>query len=375
MPGIYFHIPYCRKACIYCDFHFSTSLNTKPILINAINAEHDLRAFYLNKSTVSTIYFGGGTPSVLTEKELSSLLNKVYQLHEVSPEAELTFECNPDDLNSTYLKMLLSLGINRLSIGLQTFVEEELSWMNRSHQAQQNTAAVKLAQDTGFSNISIDLIYGSRYQTEQVWEKNLQRAIELNVQHLSAYNLTVEDKTMLGHLVKKKQEQVIDDENSARFFRMLTEICASNQFIQYEISNFGKQGFFSQHNSSYWKGDHYLGLGPAAHSYNGKSRQWNIANNHLYIKSITEHTTFSETETLTNTQKANEYILTGLRTIWGIEEQKIRPLLSEPQYQQFIQKVSKYINKGQLNLKEGALVLSTAGKLMADGIASDLFAE
>ncbi len=373
MPGIYIHIPFCHKACIYCDFHFSTSLKNKSGLLKSMLTEHELRKDYLGHEPVETIYFGGGTPSVLNQAELLSLLNQVYALHKVSETPEITLECNPDDLNGAYLKELKAAGINRLSIGLQSFNEEELKWMNRNHTAVQAEDCVKKAQDAGFSNISIDLIYGSKFQTNQLWLDNLNKAFDLNVQHLSAYNLTVEMKTTLGHLVKKGEEAETDDQLSATQFNTLMQAAKRNGFIHYEISNFCKEGFYSRHNSSYWKGAKYLGLGPSAHSFNGTSRQWNISNNNLYIKKINEGIVPAETEELTTEQAYNEYILTSLRTMWGTAPHYIQGTFGDKYLDHFTKKIEPYVHSGHALLQGNYFVLSDKGKLLADRIASDLF--
>jgi oxygen-independent coproporphyrinogen-3 oxidase len=374
MSGIYIHIPFCKQACHYCDFHFSTSLNNKENLVSSIIKEIDLRQNYLQDKQIETIYFGGGTPSLLSEKETHLILEKIYKLYQVSPQAEITVECNPDDLSNTKLQELKTLHVNRLSIGLQSFNDDELKWMNRAHTASESEASVKRAQDKGFENITIDLIYGSKFSNLSNWKTTLNKAIDLEVKHISSYNLTVEDKTKLGHDVAKKKEQLIDDDKSAELFLEMIDRLQKNHFIHYEISNFGKEHFFSKHNSNYWKGSHYLGLGPSAHSFNGVSRQWNVSNNTIYINKITSgDLTVFEKEILTEENRFNEYILTSLRTIWGVNLDVLKSQFNEEFVKLFQSKVNSYIKDETISLKDNSYTLTTKGKLLADKIASDLF--
>ena len=374
MSGIYIHIPFCKQACNYCDFHFSTSLNNKANLVTSIIKELDDRINYLPDKNIETIYFGGGTPSLLSEKETHLILEKIYKLYNVSASAEITAECNPDDLSSAKLLELKSLNVNRLSIGLQSFNEEELKWMNRAHTASESEASVKRAQDKGFENITIDLIYGSKFSNLSNWKTTLNKAIDLDVKHISSYNLTVEEKTKLGHEVAKKKEQLIDDEKSAELFLEMVERLQKNNFIHYEISNFGKEHFFSKHNSNYWKGNYYLGLGPSAHSFDGDSRQWNVANNNSYIQKITANDTgYFEKEILTENNRFNEYILTSLRTIWGINLDYLDTRFNSDFISTFKKEVTTFIKNETIILKDNAYVLTNTGKLLADKIASDLF--
>ena len=374
MSGIYIHIPFCKQACNYCDFHFSTSLNNKASLVSSIIKELDYRINYLPDKKIETIYFGGGTPSLLSEKETHLILEKIYKLYDVSSSAEITLECNPDDLSATKLEELRSLHINRLSIGLQSFDEEELKWMNRAHTASESEASVKRAQDKGFENITIDLIYGSKFSNLSNWKTTLNKAIDLDIKHISSYNLTVEEKTKLGHDVTKKKELVIDDEKSAELFIEMVERLQKNNFIHYEISNFGKEHFFSKHNSNYWKGRYYLGLGPSAHSFDGESRQWNVANNNSYIEKISANdTSYFEKEILTENNRFNEYILTSLRTIWGINIDYLNTHFNSNFISNFKKEVIAFIKDETIILKDNAYILTNKGKLLADKIASDLF--
>lgn len=376
MSGIYIHIPFCKLACNYCDFHFSTSLQNKEALVTALVTELELRKNYLTHKTIDTIYFGGGTPSLLSEKEIATVLEKIYLQYNVNANAEITLECNPDDLSNTKLHELKNGNINRLSIGLQSFNEEELQWMNRAHTATESESSVKRAQDKGFENITIDLIYGSKFSNLANWKQTLQKAVDLEVTHISSYNLTVEEKTKLGHDVAKKKESSIDEEKSAELFLEMIELLQKNKFIHYEISNFGKDGFFSKHNSNYWKGAHYIGIGPSAHSFDGNSRQWNVSNNNAYISKITiADLRFFEAEQLTPANQFNEYVLTSLRTIWGIDDNYLKQKFSTEYYSAFKNDIEQYIKKGEVVFENNAYVLTSKGKLVADKIASELFVD
>ncbi len=374
MSGIYIHIPFCKQACNYCDFHFSTSLKLKSNLIESILVEIDLRHPYLENKNIETIYFGGGTPSLLSEKELFLILEKIYKNYNVSSNAEISLEANPDDLSVEKLKELKRLEINRLSIGLQSFNNEELIWMNRAHTANESEASVKRAQDKGFENISIDLIYGSKFSNLTNWKKTLDKAIALDVKHISSYNLTIEDKTKLGHDFKVKKEIAIDDEKSSELFLEMIDRLEKNNFIQYEISNFGKENYFSNHNSNYWKGIEYIGFGPSAHSFDGVSRQWNVSNNSLYIKNITDKKeTYFEKEILLESDQFNEYILTSLRTIWGIDVLVLNTKFNSEILNSFNEKIKTYISSDMIIFNNNKYVLTSNGKLFADKIASELF--
>ena len=374
MSGIYVHIPFCKQACHYCDFHFSTSLKNKDALVKSILTEIDIRMNYLPDKSIETIYFGGGTPSLLSEKDLFLILEKIYKQYKVSKDAEITLECNPDDLNNEKLKELKRLEINRLSIGLQSFNDEELIWMNRAHTAMESESSVKRAQDRGFENITIDLIYGSKFSTLNNWKKTLDKAIGLDIKHISSYNLTIEDKTKLGHDFKTKKETAIDDEKSSEMFLEMIDRLEKSQFIHYEISNFGKEGFFSTHNSNYWKGAYYIGYGPSAHSFDGVSRQWNISNNPTYIKYIDEkNDAYFEKEILTEKERFNEYILTALRTIWGVNLNYLKKHFNDDFIKLFLNQIIYYIDQEQVIVHNETYTLTEKGKLLADKIASELF--
>jgi len=369
--GIYIHIPFCKQKCHYCDFHFSTSLKYKDDLITALITEIELQKNFLNKEVIETIYFGGGTPSVLSVEELKRILDKVFTKFEVVSNPEITLEGNPDDFTLEKLKELKQAGINRLSIGIQSFNNEDLVWMNRAHDSNQASKCVKDAQSLGFDNITIDLIYGLPEMSMEAWKTNLKKALALDVQHISAYNLTVEEGTALHHFVKTGKSKPVNDESGAEQFETLINTLEANNFAQYEISNFGKEGFFSKHNSSYWRGKKYLGIGPSAHSFNGNVRQWNVSNNSKYIKALKENKIPFESEELSKEDKYNEYILLGLRTIWGCEFSHIESNFGKEGLNALKNDLASY--KDQIILSEDKFFLNRKGRAFADRIASELF--
>lgn len=371
MSGIYIHIPFCRQACTYCDFHFSTSLKHRHEVVNAIVKEIDLRSGYLHDKHVETIYFGGGTPSLLAQKDLGRIMEAIAKNYDLSTVGEITLECNPDDLDDQTLSGLKALGVNRLSIGLQSFNEAELKWMNRAHTAAQSEACVKRAQDKGFENITIDLMYGSKFQSPAEWRQTMEKAVGLGVQHISAYNLTVEQRTKLGHDVASKKEPMVDEDKSSAFFLDMGFL-EQHGFIHYEISNFGKDGYFSRHNANYWKGREYIGFGPSAHSFDGSSRQWNIANNALYSKHLQTGGIYFEKEILSEKDRFNEYILTSLRTIWGVDLGLVESTFGMF-YEGLLKAAKPYLERNLVGIENGVLRLTTEGKLLADKIASDMF--
>ncbi len=373
MAGIYLHIPYCKKACHYCNFHFSTSLQTKNEFVPALLKEISLRKDFLHQEKIETIYFGGGTPSLLDFVELKDILEKIRENFDVTPGAEFTLEANPDDITAEKIKEWVSLGINRLSIGIQSFYEEDLLWMNRAHNAKQAEDCIRIAQQEGIFNLTIDLIYGTPGLTNEKWIANLEKVKQLGVQHVSCYALTVEPKTALDLMIRKGKKEDVVPETQAEQFMMLMEWAAENGFEHYEISNFAKPGFRSRHNSAYWSGAKYLGLGPSAHSFDGKSRQWNVSNNALYIKSIEGGVLPIEEEQLTETQQLNEYIMTSLRTIEGLNLELIREKFGVQLSEQVHKESERYLSTGKLQLVDEKLVLTREGKLFADGIAADLF--
>ncbi|MEW6468674.1 MAG: radical SAM family heme chaperone HemW [Bacteroidota bacterium] len=373
MSGIYIHIPFCRQACHYCDFHFSTSLKNKAAFLTALGKEIILRKNYLASKEIHTLYFGGGTPSLLTQKELMGLFDELHRHFLIAPGAEITLEANPDDLTAGKIKELRQTPVNRLSIGIQSFIDRDLQWMNRAHSAEEALRSVKQAREAGFGNITIDLIYGIPAMTDEEWGKNLEQTFGLNVQHISAYCLTVEPRTALSHAVRRGKTKNVDDEKSAGQFEIMLAEMKKHDFIQYEISNFCKEGFHSRHNSSYWKGEHYLGLGPSAHSFDGASRQWNVADNKRYIAALEKGELDFTKEVLSTEQRYNDYILTSLRTMWGTGLEHIRSAFGTPFHEHILAEARKYLESGHLQEKENRLFLTDKGKLIADRIASDLF--
>lgn len=371
MPGLYFHIPFCRRACNYCDFHFSTKLADKARVLEAMHRELEERRTYLEQGHLDTIYFGGGTPSLLTEEELHGLLKLAARYFNWPVGAEISLEVNPDDVNPDSLASWRRAGINRLSMGLQSFDAQELAWMKRSHRAEQSIRAVQLAQEAGFNNISVDLIYGSKWQSEESWQKSLQTVLSLNVPHVSAYNLTIEPGTELGLKHRRKQEPEVDENLSATQFRLLRKSLMGQGFEHYEISNFARPGFASKHNRSYWRGEAYLGIGPSAHSFNTHSRQWNISNNPQYCKAIETGLPYFEREELSLQQRYNEYVMTGLRNAEGCDLNFIRAQFGAETETYFLQQVASQTQ--WLNVSNRRYTLNEEGLLLADALASDLF--
>lgn len=366
MSGIYIHIPFCRQACHYCNFHFSTSLRKKQPLLQALHKEIETSA--ARAHAIETIYIGGGTPSILDTAETDALLRKVFSLFKVDAHAEVTLEANPDDISAEKLEAWKASGINRLSIGIQSFFEEDLRWMNRAHNAQQAAENLQLAQKY-FNNITIDLIYGVPGLTDERWQQNVQKAIGFNVPHLSCYALTVEPRTPLDKLIRTHKKEDTDQDQQARQFLLLMDWLHDAGYEHYEISNFAKPGYRSRHNTSYWQGKNYFGFGPGAHSYSGSERQWNVANNQQYIDSLSNGIIPIEKEMLTTVQKQNEYIMISLRTIEGIDLKKLSPMAVE----QVLKTAQKFLSQKLLVQSNDRLQLTRQGKLFADGIASSLF--
>lgn len=378
MAGIYIHIPFCKQACHYCNFHFSTSLHYKNELVAAILKETVLRKNYLENERVETIYFGGGTPSLCTKEEIKSILTTIRSSFVVAENSEITVEANPDDIREETLIAWKEVGINRLSIGIQSFFDEDLQWMNRAHTAQQATANLQVAL-THFENITIDLIYGTPGLTNEKWKYNVDLAVSLNIPHLSCYALTVESKTPLDKMIKQNKTENINPDKQSEQFLQLMEWLEKAGYEHYEISNFakiagpaGRPGWRSRHNSAYWQGKKYLGLGPSAHSFNRTERQWNIANNNIYIQSINNGDIPFEKEELTAIQQLNEYIMTSLRTIEGINFEILNTNFGI-QKEEILEKSKKFIETDLIEQGETSLILTKEGKLVADGIAADLF--
>jgi oxygen-independent coproporphyrinogen-3 oxidase len=344
----------------------------KTEMLEAMKKEIGIQKDYLNGDLVETIYFGGGTPSVLTKAELSELFEAIYSVNNVSEDVEITLEANPDDLTKDYLYDLKDSGVNRLSIGVQSFFDEDLVWMNRSHNAIQAESCLKEAQDLGLENISIDLIFGNPSSQKSTWITNLERAYQIGIKHLSCYGLTVEPRTALKLMIEKGKTEAPREEDYSEQFLTTMELLESWSYIHYEISNYSLDGMISKHNSNYWKGVAYLGLGPSAHSYNGNSRQWNTAHNIKYLKAIESGESFYEEEILSSKDKFNEYLMTGLRTIWGVEKDKLEELNPEF-YDKFCQVIKKQLNLNNIIFENGVYKLSRKGKLLANSVISELF--
>lgn len=383
--AIYIHIPFCKQACFYCDFHFSTSLKKKDDLIGSLVKELELRKDELKNETIETIYFGGGTPSLLAIDELRLLIETIYKNYSVVDKPEITLEANPDDLISvrvqsrTIFEDYISIGINRLSIGIQSFFEDDLKSMNRAHNANEAKKCLEVATQY-LENITIDLIYGIPNMSLKKWHKNLEMAFSFGVNHISSYALTVEPKTALDTFIKKGTYPPIDETLALEHFNHLVAETENQGFVHYEISNFGKPNYFSKHNTSYWHGKSYLGIGPSAHSFSGNQRSWNVSNNSKYIQSIQSGKLPNTVEILSKKDRYNEYIMTGLRTIWGVSLIKIEQDFGIEYFQQLKASAKKHINQELLvisNHREEShnLVLTTTqkGKFLVDGIASDLF--
>ena len=375
MAGIYVHIPFCKQACHYCNFHFSTSIRLKNGFLQALLNEIILQKNFLTNEVVETIYFGGGTPSLLSADEIIKILKAFCSNYAVAAEAEITLEANPDDISFEKLIAWKQAGINRLSIGVQSFFEEDLRWMNRAHDALQAQESIELAYEAGFDNISIDLIFGTPTLPDSNWKNNVEKAIALNVKHLSCYSLTVEPKTPLEKLIHKKKLDGINTEDQARQFLLLIEWLSEAGYEQYETSNYSLPGMRSKHNSSYWQGKKYLGVGPSAHSFDGNSRQWNIANNALYIQSLQQNIIPFEREILTPTQKLNEWIMTSLRTKEGLQFDTQAKQVDYRIVELLKKKSARYQQQNLLTTTENSLILTNQGKLYADGIAAGLFFE
>ena len=368
MAGIYIHIPFCRQACHYCNFHFATSLRGKNELVAALLKELELQKDFLGNEPVETIYYGGGTPSLLSIPDLKLISDSIKQYFTIKTDVEITLEANPDDINDEKLTGWKNTGTNRLSIGVQSFFDDDLKWMNRAHNAKQAVNSLQLAVSK-FNNITIDLIYGTPLTTNEKWKSNVEKALEYKIPHLSCYALTVEEKTPLQKMIRDKKEQNVNPDIQSKQFLLLMQWLTDAGYEHYEISNFCQPGFRSRHNSSYWQGKKYLGIGPSAHSYNGKSRQWNVSNNNIYVESLKKEIIPFEKEELTATQKLNEYIMTSLRTMEGLDLNK----LSKEEKQKIESLSKKYIESGLMKNENKYLILTREGKLLADGIAAALF--
>ncbi len=375
MAGIYVHIPFCRQACTYCNFHFSTSLKQKDALLEALLKEIKLQSEWLEGAAVETIYIGGGTPSLLSAEELMRLFDALFKTFKIGTLKECTLEANPDDLNVPYLRALRQTPVDRLSIGVQSFREEDLRYMNRAHTAQQSDYALKAAQDAGYTNLTIDLIYGTPGLSDAAWLENIRKMAALDIPHFSAYALTVEEGTALHHSILKKGAAPVDAAQSAEQAELLMQEAVKLGYEQYEISNFAKPDCYALHNTAYWQGTPYLGFGPSAHSFNGRDRRsWNVANNALYIQSLlAEGKIPFEEEVLTPEQRLNEYIMTSLRTMWGCDLAKVEREWGSDYRAALLRGAGRFLEGGKMILEAGKLALTREGKLFADGVAGELF--
>ena len=371
MAGIYIHIPFCKKLCFYCDFYHVISVNDYSAFIDALLKEASLRRDYLENETISTIYIGGGTPSVLSVKDLETILNHINNIFCLSEDCEITFEMNPDDVQPVYLEGLRNCKVNRISLGIQSWRDSDLKMLNRRHDSEGAVKALRNTLDAGFENVTIDLIYGLPGMTLKDWESNLDFSFSFDIKHLSAYHLTIEPGTVFGKMLEKGLISEIDENDSAAQFNTLIEKSENAGFIQYEISNFGKPGYFSIHNSNYWKQVSYLGLGPSAHSFNGYSRQWNINDLKGFIKSVKTGKPFFESEELDIKKRFNEYIMTSLRTMWGIDLEYVEESFEKEGYDYVVNLSWKYRDYGLMKLEKNSLVLTNQGKLISDNIISE----
>jgi oxygen-independent coproporphyrinogen III oxidase len=375
MSGIYIHIPFCRRKCHYCNFFSLASLKYKERFLDALKEEIFIRKDYLQEKVLQSVYFGGGTPSILDPKEIQSILETIRKYFVIGNDCEITLEANPDDIDSGILNEYRAIGINRLSVGIQSFFDDDLVYLNRIHSGKDAEDAIIKAKEAGFSNISLDLIYGIPTLTIEKWQKNLEKAFSLDIPHISAYSLTVEPKTALDLLIRNKKLPGPQEEQVLDHYRVLQDMMKTKGFEHYEISNFCKPGCYSRHNSMYWNGKSYLGLGPSAHSYNGTSRQWNMSNLVHYIDNINKNEVFFESEELTQVQKYNEFVMVSLRTMWGCDLNKVKERFGKDNANYFSGHADRYLTTGEMIKKNDIYYLTDEGTLFADGIASDLFLE
>lgn len=373
MAGIYFHIPFCKQACHYCDFHFSTSIKYKDEMLRCMQKEIKLQAHYLPTNEINTIYFGGGTPSLLGSDEINLLLDALSQHFEISENYEITLEANPDDLDYKKVQLLKSTPINRFSIGIQSFFEEDLKWMNRAHNAEEAESAIKRVQDAGFENITADLIYGFPLLTDEKWQANIDKLIAFCIPHISAYNMTIEPRTALAYRIEKGKQEGMDEDQGARQFLFLMDKLTSVGYDHYEISNFARPLYYAIHNTNYWRSEPYLGIGPSAHSFDGSKRQWNINHNTKYMSAIQRYTLPTEVEILSETDKINEYIMTSLRTMWGLDTLYMKRAYGDAIVELILHNVKEFVDDGKVTRQNNNLKLTREGKLMADRIAATLF--
>ncbi|HYG04406.1 MAG TPA: radical SAM family heme chaperone HemW [Chryseosolibacter sp.] len=373
MAGVYVHIPFCKQACYYCDFHFSTNSSDQDKMTDAICRELGLRSDYLGGEALETIYLGGGTPSLLSSTNLERIMQSIRLHYPAKEVIEATCEANPDDLTKENLYVLKQLGFNRLSIGIQTFNDDILQFLNRAHSSKVAINSYMDAREAGFANISVDLIYALPGQSEADWIRNVNMCLDLHPEHISAYSLTIEEKTVFGKWVKAGRLKAPPDSVAAHHLEMLVEKLTNAGYEHYEVSNFAKPGYFSKHNSNYWRQQKYIGVGPSAHSYNGTSRQYNISNNALYIKALLENKIPAEKELLTRNDQVNEFIMTSLRTQWGCDHTQLKELYSYDILAENSDYISDLISNEMAFWQNGSLTLTRKGILLADKIASDLF--
>ncbi|MBT1702682.1 radical SAM family heme chaperone HemW [Chryseosolibacter indicus] len=373
MAGIYIHIPFCKQACHYCDFHFSTNTSMRNEMVRSIVQELKLQQQYLDNEPIETIYFGGGTPSLLSNEELFAILDVIYASYHISTQPEITLEANPDDLSKDKLTHLYQVGVNRLSVGVQSFNDEILKFLNRAHDGTTATESIKTARDIGFNNISIDLIYAIPGLDNNEWINNIMLAVALKPQHISSYSLTIEPKTAFGNWLAKGRLTAVEDDLAALHLEILVEQLANHGYEQYEVSNFALSGYYSRHNSSYWKQKKYLGVGPSAHSYNGITRQYNVSNNAFYIKSIKKDIVPFQLEQLSRADHINEYLLTTLRTSWGCSLDYLKSKFEYDLMNHHAPYLSNLLENKLAVLQNNHLTLTKSGKLLADKISSDLF--
>ena len=373
MSGIYFHIPFCKQLCHYCAFHKSISLQSTDDMLECFKRELEIRKNYLDQKSVSTIYFGGGTPSVYKPDKIQMLIDECSKYWNTESDAEITLEANPDDLTTKYLEQLRKSSVNRLSVGIQSFHDEDLILMNRRHTGQEAFETIQKAQDFGFDNISVDQIYGVPGLTMEKWIENLDLVYQLDIQHISSYHLMYDPNTVFARKLEKGQLIEVEEEESFNQFKYLIDSARENGFTHYEISNFCKDGYISRHNSSYWKQKQYLGIGPSAHSYNHKEREWNIAHNYKYMKAVNEGDEFSEKEHLNFYDRFNDLILTSLRTYWGLDLNQVKNEFGEDLYLHCIKKAEKYLKSNHIRKEKNSLILSDDGVFISNDIMSDFF--
>ena len=371
MAGIYIHIPFCKKLCYYCDFYHVIEKKDYSDFLTALSGESELRKDYLGKEQVSTIYFGGGTPSVLSVMEIKMILSRLRVDYDVAGDSEITIEVNPDDITPEYLKGLKESGINRISIGVQSWCDKDLKYLNRRHTGKQAEETISGALNAGFGNVTIDLIYGIPGMTTEEWAANLDKAFSFDIKHLSAYHLTIEPDTVFGKRKNKGLLIETDEEESNSQFNILAEKATKAGFVHYEISNFGKPGFFSVHNMNYWKQIPYLGLGPSAHSFNRYSRQWNVSDIGKYTKSLRNGKLLFEKEELNQKTRFNEYVMTSLRTMWGIDLDYTERTFEKEGYDYVVNTAGKFIRYGMMKQEKNTLVLTSQGMMISDNIISE----